>query len=152
MGFVLASVVGCGHSEKVLHTTEVVAALRGAHFHELHVISNRKEATKLARALGKPRLAQHPVDIDFIYDGRLRDVFDATLTATRFPSIAMALQRMRADRPLLTGEVVPRPTFDRTRLTEVRVCNVVLMSYDQDDNALLKAHVDVAVAELRKRC
>lgn len=75
-----------------------------------------------------------------------------------FPSSDAAAARSEADRPLLEGrlsedELAGLPAgFDARQLSEERVCNLVLTSYDDGSDGSLSARVSRLVEALKSRC
>jgi hypothetical protein len=69
-----------------------------------------------------------------------------------------APRRVARDQPLLRGQLtaqerslLPRG-FDVTRLRDVRICNVVITSYNGSRDDDLAGHLDRAIVLLRKAC
>ena len=85
-------------------------------------------------------------------------VVEMPVSALRAPSVPAAKSRLANDQPLLHGSltsaersVVPRD-FEFRRLTEVRVCNVVLTSYNARNDRALSARFHRAQSRLRAAC
>jgi hypothetical protein len=82
----------------------------------------------------------------------------APLLAVRFATVEQAKRRLANDQPLLNGRlsrqqrsVLPHE-FDVARLVDVRVCNVVMSSYNTNKDAALASRIDRAVRILRQKC
>jgi len=80
------------------------------------------------------------------------------LTAVRFATVEAAKQRLANDQPLLEGTLSQQDRsalpdgFDAARLVDVQVCNVVVSSYNRDNDPALASRVERAVALLRREC
>ncbi len=129
---------GCASSQKLIDTKSAQSAFRQAGFRDLVV---RRSST--ADVISTP--------------GSTLSTF-APLIAVRFATVDGAQRRLANDQPLLHGTLSPQERsalpqgFDIARLVDVRVCNVVLTSYDTDRNRSLAARIERAVGILRQKC
>ena len=134
--------VSCGSSSRFLDKQAVVASLQESGFGHLAV---RSSATQKC---------------DWIYTPGFTGarVVEMPIQVVRFESTDAAIRRYEADKPLLTGTLSARdrsglpPGFERSRLSEERVCNVVVSSYNADGDAAFAHRYEQVVAHLRKRC
>ena len=153
---VVALAVGCGSSGTQIETKTALAAFSQAGFRGLAVLANHQAFTQLDR-LQPLAAGQKALDVDTIVT-RGATLPLAPLAATRFPSISMAKRRIENDQPLLQNRLSAQQrtllphSFDAAHLREVRVCNVVMSSYNPSDNPALRARFDRAVGLLRKHC
>jgi hypothetical protein len=161
-------VAGCGgSSEKVVSTRTTLATLRQAGFSNLVVYSNRKGFEQLARRLHDPNpkayAARQALDQDTIVvkvDGHPRLLY-GPLLVLRTDSVGTAKSHYAAywsPKVVRDGiklaqslHLLPRG-FDPTRLRSVRVCNLVLQTYNADGDPGLAARFDRAVGFLRRKC
>ena len=129
---------GCGGSEKTLETSTVLATLRAVGLSDLHV-----------RSYG---------DADFIFTGTFGNPALMPMTVTRLESVKSARSRFANDQRLLQGQLSPADRaalprgYDPERLTDVRVCNLVITSYNSRRDAVLATRVERAVTALRAKC
>jgi hypothetical protein len=136
--------IGCGSSSKTIDTQSTLAALRSAGFHNLAVVSYK---------VGKS-------DATFIRTRGYRGtaVVEMPVSALRASSVSAAKNRLANDQRLLQGNLTPSERgllprdFDATRLREVRICNVVLASYNAANDAALTSRVRRAESLLRAAC
>ena len=127
-------------------------------FRNLYVVYGLKAAADQAKRLGQP--LNKVMDADAIYTRPLvnHSPLLMPVVAARLPSAYEARFRVGNDKPLFDGTLsftdraaLPRG-FDVHRLREVRVCNVVLDSYDAGRDPTLRARFDRAVQGLRAKC
>jgi hypothetical protein len=146
IGFVSLLVgAGCAPPSKTIDTPGVLAALKSAGLRNLAVTSSNDSSSR---------------DYSFIrtrgYSGW--EVVEMPISALRASSISTAKTRLSNDQPLLQHNLSPaerrllRRDFDVTRLKEVRVCNVVVTSYNGRNDASLAARFKRAISMLRSRC
>ena len=147
----------CGSPSKTIDTKAALAVFRHAGFTSVAVVSAKDSARQVARQTGRPSLAVNVTDADWIYTPGY-NLVEMPLSAARLPSVGAAERRYANDQPLLHGKlsadersVAPRG-FRADRLREVRVCNVVVSSYNADRDRTLARRFDRAVALLRARC
>src|SRR5713101_2813998 len=82
-----------------------------------------------------PRLSGKALDVDMIFR-RADGLVFAPLVAVRFPTAKDAKRRLANDQPLLQRALSPQdrsvlpPGVNLARLRDVRVCNVVVTSYN----------------------
>jgi hypothetical protein len=136
--------VGCGSSSKTIDTQSTLTALRSAGFHNLAVASYKagKSDAVFIRTRGYPgtKVVEMPVSV------------------FRASSVSAAKARLANDQPLLQGKLRPSERgllprdFDASRLREVRVCNVVLASYNAANDAVLASRMRLAELLLRAAC
>jgi hypothetical protein len=148
----------CGSGTKTIDTATLVRVLKDAGFRNTVLVSNKANLNKLAREFHRPDLAKNPLDEDGILTRGYDNPLAMPLTAVRFPSIEAAARRVQSDQPLLRGtlsreerRLLPRG-YDADRLNEIRICNVVLTSYNPSRNRTLDMHFRDAASRLRQRC
>ena len=130
---------GCVSSQKVLDTRSVLSVFRQAGFHDV-VRRSTGTGSDLISIRG------------FLYQPF------GPLAAVRFATVDGAKRRLKNDQPLLHGTlsrqdraVLPRG-FDLARLVDVRVCNVVVWSYNRNNDPTLASRLERAIAMLRRKC
>ena len=135
--------VGCGSSSNTIDTQSTRTALKAAGFRDLVVVSFKGKS-----------------DAAFIGTRGYRGarVVEMPVSALRAASVSAAKTRVANDQPLLHGQLtsserglLPRD-FDAMRLQEVRICNVVLTSYNAANDAALGSRVKRAESLLRAAC
>jgi hypothetical protein len=151
--------LGCSTGEpEHIETEEVRRAAVEAGFDGVGVHSNRAAMEEAARRMRHPSLAENAadaLDLDVVYVETLRA--DSVLTAARFPSTEAAKLRME-DTVAAAGDAQLAllrehfPELDPARVREIRVCNVVISSYDDRGDARLRHRVDRMVELLHRRC
>ena len=132
----------CGTAERLISRDALFGAMRSAGF------------TSLAL---RP---SPPADADWIYTRGIpiARVEEMPIQAVRFDSIGAAQNRLANDQPLLQGKLSASdrailPTdFRRSRLTDVRVCNVVVTSYNAGTDPKLGRKLAKLLATLRGKC
>jgi hypothetical protein len=153
----LFTLAGCG-SEKKIDTPTLLSVLHRNGFRNLYVVYGLKQAAAQAKRLGQP--LNKVMDADAIYTRPLvnHSPLLMPIVAGRLPSAYEARFRIGNDKPLFNGTLsitdraaLPRG-FHVRRLREVRVCNVVLDSYDAGTDPTLRRRFDRVVALLHDRC
>lgn len=154
----IVAVSGCG-GEPTVSTEEAVTALRDAGFRDLAIHSNVEVYRRLARERGDPDLARDALDVDTIYPReRYENFVTMPFVAVRLPPTEMAETRYENDRPLFVGQLTPAERellpadFDPSLLREERVCNVVVSSYNADDDPELTRRFQRATELLHDAC
>jgi hypothetical protein len=154
---VALAIAACGSPPRTVDTKTALAVFQSSGYTNLRVFYGRRSAAELARRTGRPSIARDVVDTDWIYTTGYTPL-EMPLSAVRFASVAVAERRYADDRPLLHGTLRPEdrsavpPGFEADRLAEVRVCNVVVSSYNRDRARSVTRRFDRAVALLRARC
>ena len=117
-----------------------------------------RTALAVFRHAGFTSLAVAPAgEADWIYT-RGYDPVEMPLSAARLASVGAAERRYANDQPLLLGRLSPEERsavprgFNADRLREVRVCNVVVSSYNSNSVPNVARRFDRAVALLRRAC
>lgn len=117
-----------------------------------------KAALSIFRQAGFTSLAVYPSgNADWIYT-RGYYPLEMPLSAARLANVGAAKRRYANDQPLLHGKVSPEERsavprgFKVDRLTEVRVCNVVVSSYNPNRARTVARRFDRAVTLLRAKC
>lgn len=149
---------GCGGAaEQKIDTPTLASTLRGVGFRPLSVQINRIEMARFAKEFGRPDLASNSLDADYLHTRGASPMLMA-LTAVRLPNASAAKRTFANNQPLLNNRLsaaerrLPPRGFLPSRLREVRVCNVVLTSYNPQENRALTFRFDRAVNLLRKMC
>ena len=139
---------GVAHPRETIDTTTVITVLRESGFTHLALFPGAKNPTQTSENL---------VGADWIYTPGYNPV-EMPLSVVRLPSVTAAKKRYANDEPLLKGRLTPGeknivpPGFDASNLTEVRVCNVVLSSYNANRVRSLARRFHRAIAGLRTKC
>jgi hypothetical protein len=117
----------------------------------------QREAEKFGEITGQELVVGGAGQIVIPRGRRITDV-EQPLLITWYPSKGRAVRRIEADRPLFEGRLtaderagLPRD-FDVTRLAERRVCNLVVASYDDDNDPSLPRRVQALIGDLQDRC
>jgi hypothetical protein len=127
----------CGSTSKTIDTKTALAFFRHAGFTSLAVFPAGKADWIYTRGY-------HPVEMP--------------LSAARLATVGAAEQRYANDQPLLLGKLSADersavPTgFKADSLRDVRVCNVVVSSYNPNRARSVTQRFDRAVALLRAKC
>jgi hypothetical protein len=153
-----SALAGCGGSEKVVSTHTALATFRKAGFRSLIVLSNRKAAEQLGLA-GAAKAA----DMDTIVasvNGR-PELLYGPLLAVRLHSVGVAKddyakfwtpKAIRAALKVARAQHVVPLGFDLRRFRSLRVCNLLVQSYNAHGDPGLSARFNRAVRLLRNEC
>ena len=116
-------------------------------------------ALSAARDAGFTGLAQSTIgETDFIYTKGYRNPVVMPLTITRLSNTSAADRRYQDDQPLLHGQLsgrdrlaLPR-TFRSSLLSEAKICNLVVSSYNARRDPLLASRFARLLKLLQKKC
>lgn len=152
-----SALAGCGSGEKVISTNSALAVFRKAGFPNLIVLSNKKAAEQLGLAD-----AAKAADMDTIVASvNGRPALYGPLLAVRLQSVGVATddyakfwapKAIRAALKVARAQHVVPPGFDLRRFRSLRVCNLLLQSYNAHGDPGLSARFSRAVRLLQARC
>ena len=132
---------GCGNGSRSVDTPGVLKAFTQAGFGGLSTRSYEPQGDWIyTRGFSGARAVEMPIQ------------------AVRLATVAAAKRRFAADQPLLTGHLAHRERgllpsgFQRERLREEQVCNVVVTSYNEAGSSLLRERFSAVVKALREAC
>lgn len=117
----------------------------------------REQAEEIAKAREEPVRISGDGRIVILRGRKITDLKQPVMIVW-FPADDPAAKYVEANRPLFEGRlsadeqaVLPRD-FDVRRLSEHRICNLVVTSYDDGSDSSLEGRIKAFVDALRKRC